>query len=98
MWRASEGGKSGTVTTPVIGEHAPLNWPHPFTLDRIDLHGAVALEGVVQAPEVLFVQSGTMTVTWADGELTLAAGDTMTVPIGLTRNLTGPCVAYRVSG
>ena len=34
----------------------------------------------------------------SDGEVTLAAGDTMTVPVGLDRTLTGCATAYRVSG
>ena len=42
---------------------------------------------VREAPEVLFVHEGSLRVRWADGELVMAAGDTLTLPIGLTRRL-----------
>ena len=98
VWRASDAPAAGTTTTAVIGERAPLSWPHPFTLDRFDLHDATAFEARASTPEVLFVQSGALTVAWADGTVVLTEGDTMTVPVGLNRALSGTCVAYRVSG
>lgn len=98
VWRAGGFVKSGSAATPIIGQHAPLAWPHPFRLERLDLSDGTAIETTVTAPEVLFVQSGQLAVTWADGALTLAAGDTITVPIALARTLSGNCVAYRVSG
>ena len=98
VWRAADFVKSHGSATPIIGEHAPLAWPHPFTLERLDLSDGMAPEATVAAPEVLFVQSGQLDVTWANGTVALAAGDTMTVPIGLARTLSGNCVAYRVSG
>lgn len=98
VWRASEAPAAGTTTTAVIGERAPLSWPHPFTIDRFDLHDATAFEACASTPEVLFVQSGALTVAWADGTVVLTEGDTMTVPVGLNRALSGTCVAYRVSG
>ena len=98
VWRARDGGTAPNAVTPVIGRHAALSWPHPFTLDRIDLDTGATLDATVAAPEVLFVQSGDMTVSWADGSLTLGEGDTMTVPVGLDRRLSGSCAAYRVSG
>ena len=94
VWRA----QPGHGTTPVIGETAPLNWPHPFTLERIDLAEAASDVRVPSAPEVVFVHSGRLSVAWAEGTLTLGAGDTMTLPLGLERRLTGPSVLYRVSG
>ena len=99
VWRAKDlvAPTDGAVT-PIIGQHAPLSWPHPFTLERLDIGNSMALEACVAAPEVLFVQSGHLKVTWSDGALTLGAGDTMTVPIALARTLSGNCVAYRVSG
>lgn len=94
VWRA----RTGSGVTPVIGPDAALSGPHPFTLQRIDLHPGEAQDAVVAAPEVLFVQSGRLTVTWADGSIDLGEGDTMTVPVGLERRLSGQCAAYRVSG
>ena len=98
VWRAQDGDAARDLVTPVIGRHAVLSWPHPFTLDRIDLDAGATLDATVAAPEVLFVQSGRMTVAWADGSVALGAGDTMTVPVGLERTLSGRCTAYRVSG
>lgn len=96
VWRAPI--DATAIATPIIGEHALLSWPHPFTLERLDLRGDQVLEARVTAPEVLFAQSGCLTVEWADGALVLGEGDTMTVPVGLDRTLSGSCTAYRVSG
>ena len=98
VWRARADRTAETPTTPVIGQHAPLSWPHPFTLDRLDLRDGSALNANVRAPEVLFVHSGRLTVAWVDGALDLHEGDTMTVPVGLDRTLSGRCIAYRVTG
>ena len=98
VWRAKDIVATDGTATPIIGPYAQLSWPHPFTLERLDMGGGIALNATVAAPEVLFVQSGRLKVTWADGDLTLDAGDTMTVPVGLARSLSGTCVAYRVSG
>lgn len=100
VWRASNhsAGTDTATSTPIIGQHAPIAWSHPFTLDRIDLRADLSLEASVKAPEVLFVQSGSLKVEWADDAIVLDAGDTMTVPVGLHRVLSGTCVAYRVSG
>jgi len=96
VWRT----QNGSGLTPVIGEHARLNWPHPFTVDRLNLQDGVTHSATVAAPEVLFVQSGTLEVDWGSGNLSLDAGDTMTVPLGVDRTLSSQtaCVAYRVSG
>ena len=91
VWRA----KRCTGVTPVIGQGAPLDWPHPFTLDRMD---AVSDRMTPEAPEVLFVHMGALTVSWDGGALVLAAGDTMTVPAELEPTLAGDAVVYRVSG
>ena len=95
VWRVCE----GTGVTPIIGERAPLSWPHPFMLDRLDL--AADETGVTAsplAPEVLFVHRGSLKMAWNHGALTLGAGDTLTVPVGLERSLSGDAVVYRVSG
>jgi len=87
--------------TVIIGEDAPLNEPHPFRLERICLaNGAADDQRRPTAPEVLFVQSGRAHVGWNGGEITLGAGDTMSVPIGVERSLasSAEAVVYRVSG
>ena len=97
-WRA-EAQTSGVV--PIIGAHAPLNAPHPFRLERLCLgHGMAADQSTPDAAEVLFVHSGEATVGWDGGEVSLAAGDTMTLPIGLERRLSSASEAtvFRVSG
>ena len=85
----------------IIGEQAPLNERHPFRLERLCLSSDMAAERrTPDAPEVLFVQSGGASVGWDDGELSLAAGDTITLPIGLERRLSsaGEAIVYRVCG
>ena len=98
VWRGSAPTRG---VAPIIGEHAPLNAPHPFRLERLCLGEDMAADrNSPIAPEVLFIQSGKVTVAWNGGELSLAAGDTMTLPIGLDRRLSsaGEATVYRVSG
>jgi len=94
LWRA----RDGFGTTPIIGDAGPLNWRHPFSLDRIDLDKADADIATPQCPEVIFVQDGSLNVAWNGGSLTLGPGDTMTVPVGLERRLGGTATVYRISG
>jgi len=69
-----------------IAPHAQLGWPHGFTLSRAEFAiGAGVAVAPATAPEVLFVHRGGLTVTWADGFLELAEGDSFTVPQGLSR-------------
>jgi len=91
VWRA----RPGSGNTPVIAPDGALTWSHPFTLDRLE---SVAERTTPNRPEVLFVHSGLLTVTWDGGTLDLHAGDTMTVPIGLERALSGNAVSYKVRG
>ncbi len=91
VWRAeAHAGNAG-----VIAPDAPLHWPHPFTLDRLV---DAADQAIPDAPEVVFVHAGTLDVRWDGGVLTLGEGDTMTVPIGVERTLSGSGTAYRVRG
>ena len=98
VWHATS--CSSGATDPIIGEEAPLNAPHPFRLERLCLGEGTADRRTPGAPEVLFVHSGNARVGWDGGEIDLAAGDTMTVPIGLERTLAGStwAIVYRVSG
>jgi hypothetical protein len=93
VWRSS----AAKGVTSIIGEQAPLRWPHPFSLDRLNMMDSDI--GTPDAPEVLFVQSGSIAVELAESTLTLGPGDTMTVPVGIERRLSGPgSIVYRVSG
>ena len=97
VWRA----RAGKGTTHIIGPGAQIAWPHPFTLDRIDIGAGAALAAATpSAAEVLFVQEGTLVIASENATLALARGDTMSVPIGLERTLSSDtgCVVYRVSG
>jgi len=86
--------RAADAPTRIIGRDAPLGWDHGYTLDRLVDPDEVA---TVDRPEVLFVHSGEATVGWDGGTVTLGAGDTMTVPVGLRRALSGQSVVYRVS-
>ena len=85
----------------LIGPDAPLDWPHGFMLERVDLAAGERVEmGVPSTPEVLFVHRGTMQVAFDDASATLVEGDTMTVPLGMRHILIAESevVAYIVRG
>ena len=78
-------------------------WPHGFNLRRLTLQtGAYVPMHARQEEEVLFVQSGTLEVSWAEGALFLGAGDTFSIPIGLPRAFRNtasvPAVVFVVRG
>lgn len=76
----------------VIGKGGVLPPAEGFTVSRLILgageQGAAAVSDV---PEVVFVQRGEAEVITSETMVPLAAGDTMTVPVGLDRS-------YRASG
>lgn len=94
VWRA----KASCVSVAIIGPDAPLKGPHPFTLERLCLSANVTDHRSVAKPEVLFVHEGFAELAWDDHALTLHAGDTITVPVGLERRVSGEGAVYRVSG
>ncbi len=74
---------TATAATPVIGPAGPLNWPHGFTLDRIDIAAGDSFSWRAAAhADVLFVHAGALSVACADGTLPLACGDTLSLPPG----------------
>jgi mannose-6-phosphate isomerase-like protein (cupin superfamily) len=88
----------GFATGPIQGW-----WPHGFNVRRLTLQtGAYVPDHARREAEVLFVQEGTLEVRWPDGSLTLGAGDTLTVPIGLPHSFRNtasvPCVTFVVRG
>lgn len=61
-------------------------WPHGFNLRRLTLAtGAYVPRHSRAEHEVLFVQSGTLEISWDDGSLVLGAGDTLSIPVGIFR-------------
>ena len=86
---AADGFKAG----PIIG-----HWQHGFALRRLKLEtGAVVPAHSRSEQEVLFVQSGTLEVTWEDGSLILGAGDTLTIPVGLAHGFRNPASADAIT-
>lgn len=75
--------------TLVIGDGGTLPAAEGFTLSRLVLaRSDTSPRTALDVPEVVFVQSGTVTVVTADAQVMLNAGDTMTVPKGLERSYT----------
>lgn len=99
VWRGEP--PDGSDATPIIGPSGPINWPHGFSVSRVDIAASEAIEMVSPAKaEVVFVHSGVLDIAWGQESLTLGPGDTMTVPVGLDRaysSRTG-CSAYLVNG
>ena len=90
----------GTYATAIIGEAGPLNWPHGFRLDRIDIAAGEPLEWHGdEKVEVLFIHQGTASIPCADGAFILNQGDTVSLPTGLPRTLRSDdgAVAFLVS-
>ena len=83
----------GFAAGPVIG-----HWQHGFALRRLKLEtGAVVPLHSRAEGEVIFVQSGTLEVNWADGRLILGAGDTLSVPVGLEHGFRNPASADAIA-
>ena len=86
---AGDGFKAG----PIIG-----HWKHDFTLRRLKLEtGAVIPAHSRSEQEVILVQSGTLDFTWDGGVLTMGAGDTLTVPVGLVHGFRNPASADAIA-
>lgn len=78
-------------------------WPHDLNLRRLTLQsGAYIPLHARSEVEVLFIQSGTIELSWDDGALLMGAGDTLSVPVGLQhafRNTASvPAVLFVVRG
>lgn len=99
VWRNEP--PDGTYATAIIDPSGPLDWPHAFTVARMDIASGEAVHiAPPLKPEVIFVHSGELDFAWGDERLTLYPGDTMTVPLGLDRafsSRTG-CSAFIVHG
>jgi quercetin dioxygenase-like cupin family protein len=87
-------------STRIIGKGAALGWSHGFTLDRLVL-AAGQSEQLPAGKSVLFVQEGELDLDWgAADSLSLATGDTISVPADLcpTVRATGGATLFVVRG
>ena len=103
VWRNEE--PDGTYATAIIDPSGPLDWPHGFSVCRLDIEKSANIDIMPpEKPEVVFVHKGDLVMTWElDGQgrqesLTLKPGDTITVPIGLDRTFSSAtgCSAFIV--
>jgi mannose-6-phosphate isomerase-like protein (cupin superfamily) len=73
--------RDGFAPGPITGW-----WPHGFNLRQLTLQsGGYVRPHVRHEAEVLIVQEGTFEVRWGDEAITLGAGDTLSVPVGMPR-------------
>ena len=100
--------EAGIITPQATADHfaaGPIQgwWPHGFNLRQLTVQtGAYVPMHARHEAEVLFVQEGTLEVSWSDGALVMGAGDTLSVPVGLPhafRNTASvPSVTFVVRG
>jgi quercetin dioxygenase-like cupin family protein len=79
---------SGAAVHAIVGKGARFGWSHGFALARIDVAagGNFICGGEPRGQQVRFVHQGRITIPHPDGDLTLTAGDTITLPDGCTRD------------
>ncbi len=76
---APQATRDGFAAGPIVGW-----WRHGFNLRRLTLDtGAYVPNHSRGEAEVIFIQDGTLEVSWADGAIIMGAGDTLTVPVNL---------------
>ncbi len=90
----ADGSIPGLVEVPIIGEASPdecmgagkMQWSHGFNLRYVAVEpGAASSQHARHEEEVVFVHKGELTIALPGGNLTLVAGDTLTVPIDMPR-------------
>jgi mannose-6-phosphate isomerase-like protein (cupin superfamily) len=86
VWRAS-GDKREKV---VIGPEGAFTWDHGFRLIRVKADDREIPVPAAESQNVLFVHEGSVQLRWNGGALMLAAGDTMTVPLGVASTISSP--------
>ena len=106
---AGEGVEEAGVIVPVATADGfaagPISgwWPHDFNLRQLTLQSGAYVPLHSRAErEVIFIQSGTLEVSWDGGSLIMGSGDTLSVPVSLPRAFRNtasvPCVAVVVRG
>jgi hypothetical protein len=99
VWRNIQA--AGDAVHPIIGAGASgLDWPHGFAMVRVDVpaDGNFRCGGQPRGNQVRFVQSGSIMIETESGPMTLNAGDTISLPDGVTRDFSTPdgAVVYAV--
>ncbi len=102
---------SGFEECPIVGVENPaeqmpaakMGWAHGFQLRALQVAPqACSSPHLRDDEEVLLMHTGTLSIKWPGGQLDLQAGDTLTVPKGLTRtylnNQPEQAVVYVVRG
>lgn len=86
VWRSTPA--HGTAINPLIGPSAPISADNGIAMARLDLaeRGRIILDAPA-APRILFVHRGMVDLAWDGGTVSLGAGDTITVPVGLAHEL-----------
>ena len=83
----------GFAAGPISG-----HWQHGFALRRLRLATGGTIDAHARAEqEVIFVQSGTLEVTWDGGHIIMGAGDTLSVPVGLMHGFRNPASADAIA-
>jgi len=78
--------REGVVTRELIGSDAKLSWPHGFEITHMQLTPEANADQIsYPGSEVLFVQSGELTVKLLEETWCLFPGDTATIPKGSAR-------------
>lgn len=106
---AREGVEEAAIITPSATQDGfdagPISgwWPQGFNLRQLTLQtGAYVPSHSRQEAEVLIIQEGALEVRWGDGSILMAAGDTLTLPVGLQHSFRNtasvPAVVFVVRG
>jgi len=78
--------RDGVSTRDLIGAGAPIDWPHGFKIRHFKIEpGFANRDQTVSVPDVIFIQTGALTIKVADELWHMGAGDTATIPVGETR-------------
>lgn len=101
----------GVRECPVVGVANPaegmpaarMDWPHGFQVRVLRIEpGSGTRAHVRLEEEVLMMHTGTLSITWPRGTLSISAGDTLTVPVGLPRDFSNhtdaPAFVFVVRG
>ena len=78
--------RGGLTKRKLIGPGAKLSWPHGFQISHMQLSPEASVDQLsYPGPEVIFVQSGELTVKLTDETWRLFPGDTATILKGSSR-------------
>ncbi len=98
--------EAGVIVPPVTADGFAAGptagwWPHDFNLRRLTLQtGAYIAMHARKEVEVLFVQSGTVEISWCNREaeesLLMGAGDTLSIPVGVQHSFRNTASATAV--